>query len=96
MNEIKLILPTNDSIREMVLPIYDEINTLKEMIKNMPKEQKYYRNRDLKKVFGFSDKTIQNYRENNLIPYSFIGEIYYYPCQEIHALLEKNSNKNLL
>jgi hypothetical protein len=58
--------------------------------------KKYYRNSDLKTLFGMSDNTICTYRDKNIIPFSKIGEIYYYPINEIDNILQKNSNYNLL
>jgi hypothetical protein len=55
----------------------------------------YYRNKDLKKIFGFSDNTIINYRDCNIIPYAKIGEIYLYPVKELKMLLMKSGNFEL-
>ena len=54
--------------------------------------QEYYRNKDLKKIFGFSDNTILNYRDSNIIPYAKIGDIYLYPVKELKMLLLKSGN----
>ncbi len=58
--------------------------------------KKYYRNGDLKKLFGLSDNTICSYRDKNILPFSKIGEIYYYPIADIDKILMKNSNFNFL
>ena len=95
MNEITLNIPSIDSIRELIAPLLNEINDLKEIIKNLQVEKTYYRNKDLKTKFGLSDKTIQNYREDNSIPYSNINKIYYYPVSEFNEILRVNSNYEL-
>lgn len=67
------------------------LNDLKSIVKENP-NLKYYRNKDLKRIFGFSDNTIVNYRDLNIIPFTKIGEIYFYPTKEIDLLMSNNSN----
>lgn len=58
--------------------------------------KKYYRNSDLKELFGLSDNTILNYRQKNILPYTRIGDIYYYPIEEIDKILKSNGNFDLV
>ena len=95
MNEITLNIPTIDSFKELIAPLLNEIKDLKVTVNNLQLEINYYRNRDLKKRFGLSDKTIQNYREQNLIPFTKVGEIFYYPVSEFNEILRANSNYEL-
>ncbi len=92
MNEIKLSIPTIDSIKELFEPLLQKISQLEEKLSNLNSEKEYYRNKDLKNKFGLANKTIQTYRESNVLPYTFIGEIYFYPVDEINKIMEKNSN----
>jgi len=74
------------------------INLLKEInfkLDSRRQAKKYYRNQDLKDCFGLSDNTIISYRDKNILPFSKIGEIYYYPISEIDSILQKNSNFDL-
>ena len=64
---------------------------LKSLVEDVP-NAKYYRNKDLKRIFGFSDNTIINYRDYNILPYTKIGDIYFYPVNEIKMLLNKSGN----
>ena len=82
----------NNEEMEPVIKLLEEIKSKFDTIRQ-PK--KYYRNSDLKEVFGLSDNTIINYRDKNILPFSKIGEIYYYPIAEIDNLLSKNSNFDL-
>lgn len=52
---------------------------------------KYYRNKDLRKVFGLSSNTIIKYRDNGILPYTILGDIYLYPATEIEKILNKHS-----
>lgn len=64
---------------------------LKSLVEDVPNVT-FYRNKDLKRIFGFSDNTIINYRDYNIIPYTKIGDIYFYPVNEIKMLLNKSGN----
>ncbi|MFY7651604.1 MAG: hypothetical protein ACOVQE_02830 [Chitinophagaceae bacterium] len=46
----------------------------------------------MKQIFGLSYNTIVLYGNTNKIHYTFIGDIYYYPVDEINKILKKNSN----
>lgn len=77
---------------ETVIKLLEEIKSKFDKIRQ-PK--KYYRNADLKELFGLSDNTICTYRDKNILPFSRMGEIYYYPIADIDNLLSKNSNFDL-
>ncbi len=77
---------------ELIIKLLEEIKSKFDTIRQ-PK--KYYRNSDLKELFGLSDNTILTYRDKNILPFSRMGEIYYYPIAEIDNLLSKNSNFDL-
>ena len=77
---------------ESVIKLLEEIKS--KFDKNrQPKE--FYRNSDLKKLFGLSDNTICTYRDKNILPFTRMGEIYYYPISDIYNILSKNSNFDL-
>ena len=52
---------------------------------------KYYRNKDLKKLFGISPNTIIKYRETGILPYTKLGDVYLYEKKELDRILEDNS-----
>lgn len=80
---------------EEMEPVIKLLEEIKSKFDTLKQPKKYYRNNDLKKLFGMSDNTICTYRDKNIIPFSKIGEIYYYPIAEIDAILAKNSNFDL-
>lgn len=86
---------TLEDIRGEISPILSELEELKSTITNTSLK-KYYRNKDLKKVFGLSDGTINDYRNKNTIPYTQIGSIFFYPIKEIDDILKQNSNYDLI
>lgn len=82
---------TNEEMKP-VIKLLEEMKSKFDSIK-LPK--KYYRNKNLKEFFGLSDNTIISYRDQNILPFTKLGEIYYYPITEIDNLLTKNSNFDL-
>ena len=73
-------------------PILLLLTEIKTKVDQRPQQKKYYRNKDLKEKFGLSDNTITSYRDKNILPFTKIGEIYYYSVDEINLILEQNSN----
>ncbi len=73
-------------------PILVLLNDIKSKVDNQPQQKKFYRNKDLKSKFGLSDNTITSYRDKNILPFTKIGDIFYYPVDEIDLILKQNSN----
>jgi len=96
MQKTQIQIPSMESIREEIFPLFKEINEVKELVTKTDKEKNYYRNKDLKKKFGLSDNTIINYREANIIPWTKMGEIYLYPVDQLNKMLIDNSNFDLI
>jgi hypothetical protein len=51
----------------------------------------YYRNEDLKKIFGLSNNTIVKYRQTGILPYTKLGDIFLYDSVKIDEILRENS-----
>lgn len=85
-------LPTIKAIEDVILPLKIVLNEIKATIEQKPSTPKFYRNNYLKEIFGLSDNTIVQYRNTNKIPYTFIGDVYFYPVDEINKILISNSN----
>jgi len=85
-------LPTQEAITSEIAPILILLEELKQELKKAPTEKKFYRNKDLKKKFRLSDNTISKYREANIIPFTTLGDIHFYPVDKLNAVLEMNSN----
>ncbi len=80
---------------EEMEPVIKLLEEIKSKFDQIRQPKKYYRNSDLKKLFGLSDNTICTYRDKNILPFSRMGEIYYYPIADIENMLSKNSNFDL-
>lgn len=89
----ELIIPTVGSIRKLLDPIYQRLEKIDSTIKvqsTIQHPNKYYRNQDLKKIFGLSNNTIIKYRETGVLPYTKLGDIYLYDVREINTILNRN------
>lgn len=87
-------IPTINSIKMLLEPIRDKLIEIEKNLRdkqevNSPKG--YYRNADLKRIFGLSSNTIIKYRETGVLPYTTIGDIYYYEIKIIENILKRNS-----
>lgn len=51
---------------------------------------KYYRNEDLKNMFGLSSNTIVKYRLTGILPYTKLGDIFLYEATKIDKILRDN------
>ena len=79
-------------LKKVLLPLYSKLDEIevKLVSSNKNKFPQYYRNEDLKKVFGFSSNTIVKYRQTGILPYTKMGDIFLYEASKIEKLLNKN------
>ena len=96
MNENnEIILPSLGSIKKLLEPIYSRLEAIENRIKQSSQKSnhlavKYYRNNDLKRLFGLSNNTIIKYRETGILPYTKLGDIYLYDTQELEKIIILN------
>ncbi len=93
MLEQEIVIPTIGSIKKLLEPIYFRLDNIDSNIKNQvskPESKKYYRNQDLKVIFGLSSNTIIKYRETGLLPYTKLGDIFLYEIDKIGKILASN------
>ena len=89
----ELIIPTIGNIKKLLEPIYSRLDQISATIskKEIKSDQaKYYRNQDLKKIFGLSSNTIIKYRETGILPYTKLGDIFLYEVKTISGILNQN------
>jgi hypothetical protein len=80
--------------------VYDRLRQcLKELLEKTqklqakPVDEEWYANRDVCRLLGISQRTLQNYRDKGLIPYSQIGHKCYYRIKDVEDFMEKNRNE---
>lgn len=91
----KIVLIEEEVLKSYINEIKLAVDDLKSNHFN-PVRPKFYRNKEIKEIFGLSDGTIINWRKRNILPYTYIDKIYYYPVNQINELLKNNSNYNLM
>jgi hypothetical protein len=90
----ELTIPSVRSIQLLLEPIYERLANIESSLKSKPQKaipMKYYRNADLKAIFGLSSNTIIKYRDTGILPYTRLGDVYLYEVASINEIL--NSNK---
>lgn len=55
-------------------------------------DELWYSNRDVCHLLGISLRTLQNYRDKGLIPYSQVGHKCFYKIKDVEYFIEKNRN----
>lgn len=86
-------IPTIGSIKKLLDPIYSRLDIIQQNIKREPlksSKDKFYRNNDLKNLFGLSNNTIIKYRDTGILPYTKLGDIYLYEVAVIERILIEN------
>lgn len=90
----EIVIPTVGSIKKLLEPIYARLENIDSSIKNQvpgkSERKQYYRNQDLKTIFGLSNNTIIKYRETEILPYTKLGDIFFYDIKVIDKILNSN------
>jgi hypothetical protein len=97
----ELNLPTISGIRKIVEPLHERLKSLELTLaaslretKKVKSKHEYYRNSDLKKMFGLTNNTIIKYRDNGILPYTLLGGVYLYDAKAIDEMLEQNKSNS--
>lgn len=91
--ESPVVLIQLDKLQTLLNPVISKLEAIEiKLLKKQQAPKGYYRNKELKALFGLSPNTIVKYRESGDIPFTMIGELYLYPISKIDEILTKNSN----
>lgn len=94
MENSEIKLPTMSSMKLLIEPIFDRLKNIELAINSKSLKEsvskKYYRNADLKALFGLSPNTIIKYRETGVIPFTRLGDVYLYEATLIQRILDNN------
>ena len=92
-NNQEIMIPSVRSIQILLEPIYERLASIESSLKSKSQKaipMKYYRNADLKAIFGLSSNTIIKYRDTGILPYTRLGEVYLYDIASIDEILNIN------
>lgn len=80
------------ALEKMLVPLFGKLEAIDSKIKIQQSKStlKYYRNEDLKKMFGLSNNTIIKYRQTGILPYTKLGDVYLYEASKIEKILTEN------
>ncbi|MFL9829707.1 helix-turn-helix domain-containing protein [Flavobacterium sp. ST-87] len=85
-------ISTITAMKQLLDPLYVRLEKIDFKIKaqDLRRSVRYYRNEDLKKIFGLSNNTIIKYRQTGVLPYTKLGDIYLYDTAVIEKILNEN------
>jgi hypothetical protein len=80
------------AIKQLLDPLYTRLEKIDGKIRghDVKNSLRYYRNEDLKRIFGLSNNTIIKYRQTGILPYTKLGDIYLYEATKIEKILNEN------
>lgn len=78
------------AFRQLLVPLYEKMEKIEIIISSNGLKTKYYRNEDLKKIFGLSSNTIIKYRQTGILPFTKLGDIFLYEVKKIDKILRDN------
>nr|WP_199000927.1 DNA-binding protein [Flavobacterium sp. ASV13] len=80
-------------VRELIASVMVRLETIDSKIsQGKTLRAEYYRNEDLKKMFGLSNNTIIKYRQTGILPYTRLGDIFLYDSNKIDKILRSNGS----
>lgn len=82
-------------VKQMLDPVVMRLEKIDSKIDSKIKiaAPRYYRNEDLKRMFGLSNNTIIKYRQTGVLPYTKLGDIFLYDSGRIDQILRDNEIK---
>jgi len=85
----KIVLSEAD-YRELHGTLEKISNQLDEIFQQNPLQEIWLDNQDVCRILKISKRTLQNYRDNGILPYSQISNKIYYKSSDIEKHLETN------
>lgn len=80
-------------VKELIEPVVAKLEAIDSKIsQGKTLRPEYYRNEDLKKMFGLSNNTIIKYRQTGILPYTRLGDIFLYDSGKIDKILKSNGS----
>jgi len=80
------------AVKELIDPLHVRLEKIdcKLTSQEIKSGIRYYRNEDLKRMFGLSNNTIIKYRQTGILPFTKLGDIFLYEETKIKKILEEN------
>ncbi|MDR7371038.1 DNA-binding protein [Flavobacterium aquidurense] len=84
------ILSFTMKVEQLIEPVILRLEKIDSKISGENIRPVYYRNEDLKKIFGLSSNTIVKYRQTGILPFTKLGDIFLYDALIIEKKLSEN------
>lgn len=78
------------SMIEEIKKATDNLNVISEQYRPSILNERYYTGEEVQKLLHLSKRTLQNYRDEGIMPYTKIGEKILYVGSDIDRILEMN------
>ena len=82
--------PEYRELQEKALAALDRIEAMIETLPSHLNAETYLTSEEVRNLFGLSQRSLQTYRDERIIPYTTLGGKFLYPMSEIAKILEKN------
>ena len=82
--------PEYRELQEKALAALDRIEAMIETLPGHLNAESYLTSEEVRNLFGLSQRSLQTYRDERIIPYTILGGKFLYPMSEIAKILEKN------
>ena len=82
--------PEYRELQEKALEALDRIEAMIETLPSHLNAESYLTSEEVRNLFGLSQRSLQTYRDERIIPYTVLGGKFLYPMSEIAKILEKN------
>ncbi|MBO3097864.1 helix-turn-helix domain-containing protein [Gelidibacter pelagius] len=80
---------TTDDLRELKMELLDEIKELL-IRQSQCKLNKHLKSTEIMDLLKISRKTLQNLRTNGTLPYTKVGDTFFYDFEDIHKIMNAN------
>ncbi len=84
---------TTDDLREFKIELLREIKQILAVHRGQL-SKKWIKSKEVRKLLEISPGTLQNLRINGTLPFTKIGGVIYYDCEDINKMMEENQQKN--
>ncbi|GAB3702442.1 hypothetical protein GCM10027592_31870 [Spirosoma flavus] len=86
---------TNILTREDLIPVEEKLEQLAQMYTALMRDKDWtvYTNKTAAILLGVSKRTLQNWRNEGVIPFTQIGSIVYYTREAIQQMLNENQKQ---
>lgn len=92
---MKIIPVEEETFHKMKLHFSKFVSEIESICGSATKSNKWLDNQEVCMLLKISKRTLQYYRDNNLLPFSRIGNKCYYKITDIEKMVSNSENRNI-